>query len=118
VVSAGIYAFAFFFSLSQAHSDENAVLRGSLRGAIAAGVVVEYLVLVGIVAFFNRGPERLPPITESLISSFTTIVGIVIAFYFGRVRLCTSTHGHAKKSLGPRPRIDAGDEARHFERSF
>lgn len=56
---------------------------GALRRAIAGSIVVEYLVLVGVVAFWEGGPETLPPITQALITSFTTVVGVVIAFYFG-----------------------------------
>ena len=66
---------------------------GVLRGAIATAIVVQYLVLVGIVAFFGRGPEQLPPITQTMISSFTTIVGVVVAFYFG-----SSAYVEAEKS--------------------
>lgn len=55
----------------------------SLRQAIAAAVVVQYLVLVGIVAYFINGVEKLPPITETMLSSFTTVASVVVAFYFG-----------------------------------
>lgn len=80
VIAAALIAFAFFISPQQSDEPKD---EGRLRRAIAGAIVVEYLVLVGIVAFFGRGPEQLPPITQSLISSFTTIVGVVIAFYFG-----------------------------------
>lgn len=73
-------AFVFFLLLNQP-SNENS--ESKLRSAIAGAVVVQYLVLVGTVACFENGPDKLPPITQTLITSFTTIVGIVIAFYFG-----------------------------------
>lgn len=78
VLTSGI--FVFFLLLSRPSSDSNET---KLRSAIAGGVVVQYLVLVGTVAFFEQGPKQLPPITQTLITSFTSIVGIVIAFYFG-----------------------------------
>ena len=55
----------------------------SMRTAIAGAIVIEYLALVGIVAFFTKGPEELPPISKKIITSFTAIVAVVIAFYFG-----------------------------------
>ncbi|MEL4179286.1 hypothetical protein [Roseateles sp. PN1] len=54
-----------------------------LRQAIAAAVIVQYLVLVGLVAFFINSVEKLPPITETMLSSFTTVTSVVVAFYFG-----------------------------------
>lgn len=56
---------------------------GVLRKAIAASLVVEYLVLVGTFAFWGGATEALAPLTQQLVTSFTTIIGVVIAFYFG-----------------------------------
>jgi hypothetical protein len=39
--------------------------------------------LIGIVAFFKEGPEKMPIITQTMLSNFTAVVGVVIAFYFG-----------------------------------
>jgi 4-amino-4-deoxy-L-arabinose transferase-like glycosyltransferase len=54
-----------------------------LRQAIAGAVIVQYLVLVGIVAYFNNGADKLPPVTETMLTSFTTVASVVVAFYFG-----------------------------------
>ena len=54
-----------------------------LRQVIAASVLVQYLVLVGISAYFLEGAKELPKITETMLSSFTTVTSVVIAFYFG-----------------------------------
>jgi len=56
-----------------------------LRAAIASALVVQYLVLVGIVAYFTNTDAfgKLLPITETLLASFTATIGVVIAFYFG-----------------------------------
>jgi hypothetical protein len=53
----------------------------SMRTAMAGAIVVEYLALVGTLAFFVQG--EMPPIAQTMITNFTTVVGIVIAFYFG-----------------------------------
>jgi len=38
---------------------------------------------VGIVAYFTKDSVKLPQIAETLIGSFTAVVGVVVAFYFG-----------------------------------
>jgi len=53
----------------------------SLRRPIAATIVVVYLILVVTFSFFDY--RELPPITEMLLTSFTAVVSVVIAFYFG-----------------------------------
>jgi hypothetical protein len=83
VAGSGLFSFVFFVNWSKHLPGAGHSLETMLRGAIAAAIVVEYLVLIGIVAFFRGGADKLPPITESLVSSFTAIVGVVIAFYFG-----------------------------------
>lgn len=59
----------------------------AMRDAIAAGFVLVYLCVVSWSAFFNyqrEGDEmKLSPITENMINNFTTLTGVVVAFYFG-----------------------------------
>jgi hypothetical protein len=69
-----------------------------LRQAIAGAVVVQYLVLVGLVAYFINGVEKLPPITETMLTSFTTVASVVVAFYFGASAFVDSK---AKGKPGP-----------------
>lgn len=69
--------------LTQTDEQHWQITESSLRSAIAASVVITYLVLVGIVAFFVAGPNQLPGIAQTMIANFTTIVGVVIASYFG-----------------------------------
>lgn len=52
----------------------------AMRDAIAATVVLLYLVLVSWATFFAPGPRGLLP--DQLLASLTTVTGIVIAFYF------------------------------------
>lgn len=53
----------------------------ALRDAIAATVVLLYLVLVSWATFFAPGPNR-DLLPDQLLASLTTVTGIVIAFYF------------------------------------
>jgi protein-S-isoprenylcysteine O-methyltransferase Ste14 len=84
-VAAGILT--FFHLLAQPpelHSASNNQDK-RLRAAIASAIVVQYLVLVGLVAYFTNSEAFgiLLPITQTLLASFTATVGAVIAFYFG-----------------------------------
>ena|SRR5579885_573595 len=84
VAGSGLFAFVFFLGLERSEPRTSRTVEGSLRGAIAAGIVVQYMVLVSLVVFFMRtGNDDLAPLAQTMVSSFTTIVGVVIAFYFG-----------------------------------
>lgn len=83
-VAAALIAFFWFASDSKQLASTGGQGEGSFRKAIAAGIVVEYLVVVGLVAYLQGATDKtLPPITEAFVTSFTSIVGVVIAFYFG-----------------------------------
>lgn len=56
--------------------------KGGMRLAIVASVMTVYLVMVSTVVFFTNG-EKVPPITEALLTHFTTVVLTLVAFYFG-----------------------------------
>jgi hypothetical protein len=79
----GTGVITFFGLLILGHNGEERwkITGESMRTAIAGAIVVEYLALVGTVAFFVQG--QMPPIAQTMITNFTTIVGVVIAFYFG-----------------------------------
>jgi small-conductance mechanosensitive channel len=85
VVTVGTAAACFFglLSLTQTSPARWELKEESMRTAIAGTIVVVYLVLVGIVGFFVIGPTELPGITQMMITSFTTVVSLVIVFYFG-----------------------------------
>lgn len=85
VVAVGTAATCFFglLILTQTNDEKWTLTEETMRTAIAGTIVVVYLVLVGIVAFFVVGPKELPGITQTMVTNFTTVVGIVIAFYFG-----------------------------------
>lgn len=53
-----------------------------IRLAIVLSLITVYIVLVGTVVFFKKGGE-LPPIAQIMITHFTTVIGVMLAFYFG-----------------------------------
>lgn len=83
VVATMVISFVSLLVLTQRNKERWEVTESTMRNAIAGAIVIAYLVLVGIVAFFTEGPEKLPAISQTMVTNFTTIVGVVIAFYFG-----------------------------------
>ena len=89
----GIAAFLFLLKIQQQDSASPLISETSMRSAIAGALVIEYLVLLATVAFFRESPEQLNPLTQTMVNNFTTLVGIVIAFYFG-----SSAYAQVKQS--------------------
>ncbi|MFN2161379.1 MAG: hypothetical protein ACK2UN_04820, partial [Candidatus Promineifilaceae bacterium] len=83
VICVAIVTYFGFLILGQAIGGDCAINKGGMRTAITAAIVTVYLVLVGLVAFMTKGPEELPQITETMLTNFTSILGVVLAFYFG-----------------------------------
>lgn len=55
---------------------------GEIRTAIASSVVVVYLVLLSFLTFYSGAiPER--ALATTIVQNFTTVVEIVVIFYFG-----------------------------------
>jgi hypothetical protein len=54
-----------------------------MRTAITAAVIVSFLMIVGMGVFFVEEAGGMPPIAQTLLTSYTTVVGVVVAFYFG-----------------------------------
>lgn len=71
-----LVTFFSFFWAGPPHSSER------VRNAIACSMIVTYLILVVTLLFFHIKGE-VPEITRSLLTNFTTTIGIVIASYFG-----------------------------------
>jgi hypothetical protein len=78
-----MFAFVGMLALAQRPGGGWRISEPIMRTAIATSLVAEYTALVSMTAFHVGNTSNLPPLTQSLISSFTTVVGIVIAFYFG-----------------------------------
>lgn len=78
--SIGAIAIVIFFGLALLLKSSLSQV-SSFRTPLASSIIITYLLLV--ITFSNYMLHDLPDITELLLKSFTTIVGIVIAFYFG-----------------------------------
>ena len=73
-----------FFGVLWTLGGEQASPDSAMRTAMAAAVTVVYLSLLCVAALLNptTGDQDLPPLSDSMIDSFTTAFGIVIGFYF------------------------------------
>ena len=66
--------------------------KGRMRTAIAASIVITYLFVLSLALFLqppkptsasDTSPAQINPITEAFMNSFTNVVGVPVAFYFG-----------------------------------
>lgn len=83
-----MFAFVGMLALSQAPNHTWQVTETSMRTAIASAIVAEYLALISMVTFSVGGPEQLSPMAQTLVSSFTSIVGIVNCVLLWGFRVC------------------------------
>ncbi len=56
--------------------------RSGMRTALTATIIITYLFMLSFITFL-AGPRELSPGIQAYIDSFTSIVGITIAFYLG-----------------------------------
>lgn len=78
----------------------------AMRDAIAASVVLMYLVLVAWSVFFaSGGPSN--TVTSQLLTSFTSITGVVVAFYFTSVTVDQVTRTRRRQEPVNVPKQDA-----------
>jgi predicted MFS family arabinose efflux permease len=81
MVAVGLIPFFGFIRIGVVTKDNN-LSKTEIRLAIVVSVITFYLVLVGTASFFV-GSTKLLGMSDTMINHFTTIVGVVIAFYFG-----------------------------------
>ena len=84
-VSSMIIALVTFFGLLAASESSGkgwGLNKGTMRGAIAATILVVYLFVLSMSAFVPYQGE-MPPMMSTMMNSFTAIIGIMIPFYFG-----------------------------------
>jgi hypothetical protein len=55
----------------------------TMRSAVAGALVIMYMVVVGFGIFTGVNYGGMSAMAQSLMTSFTSIVGIAVAFYFG-----------------------------------
>jgi hypothetical protein len=73
----------FGFLIMGIKPNENPPISSSvLRMAITIAIIALYLSVVALTTFFRNWSDDIQPLTQSMLSNFTTIVGVVIAFYF------------------------------------
>lgn len=75
-----------------------------VRDAIAASLIITYFVVLVIAIFYVHKDDKLPAMTETMIGSFTTVVGIVVVFYFGSIAFIhvqEAKNGASKKGKRP-----------------
>jgi len=97
LAAVAIVSFLSLLRIQKADSQARLISESSMRMAIAGTIVIEYVTLVALVAFFRESPDEIHPVTQMMINNFTTIVGIVIAFYFG-----SSAYVQSKKTESSR----------------
>src|SRR5579863_528330 len=101
LVLVGVTAFFGFTCICESVGGEYALVKGGMRLSITVAIVTVYLVLIAYVVPF-RTVQALPPIVSMMLTSFTTVVGIVIAAYFG-----TSAYVQSRQKPGPESSRDA-----------
>jgi hypothetical protein len=82
----GIWTFLGFFYILYG---PGLVVEMAMRNAITASVISMFLVTVGIVTFFSTiptgagtAPQPLSELTRTIVSSFQSVVTVVLGFYF------------------------------------
>jgi len=81
-ISIALCTFFGFLLIEVRSNSEIKFSSESFRIAITSSVIVVYLYVVGLTIFFRSWSENIQPLTQTMITNFTTIVGVVIAFYF------------------------------------
>jgi len=102
VIGSGVLVFALCIVVSQESGKIWIEESGHIQATIAVSIIVEYLVLVGLTAFYSS-EGTLSPITQALVTNFTSIVGVVIAFYFGASAYTKAQERRAAASTNPDP---------------
>lgn len=84
IIATGVLTFYGLLLHAVHHAPDARVQDRHIRSAIAAGLTSMYVVLVGYGVFIIKTEGQvIDPIAQHLITSFSSVVGIVIAFYFG-----------------------------------
>jgi hypothetical protein len=82
IISDAAITFSSLLMLCHSERPEAQLSEAAMRTAIAGTIVMVYLVLLSI-ATVDIVPGQHSPLSDTLITSFTSIVGVVIASYFG-----------------------------------
>jgi uncharacterized protein with PQ loop repeat len=78
----GVSAVATFFTTLVFLPPAGKITKSGTRNAITSTFIVTYFLLLGLFVFFE-GETGNSPITDTLVTNFTFLMGVVIAFHFG-----------------------------------
>jgi peptidoglycan/LPS O-acetylase OafA/YrhL len=82
LISIGAIAIIIFFAFFMGNKLSDAKEK-NMRNAIASAIVLPYILLVVTFSFQVSLEGTIPAMADKLLTSFTPLVGIVVAFYFG-----------------------------------
>jgi hypothetical protein len=83
IISVAAITFSGLLMLCHGESSEAPISEAAMRSALAGTIVIVYVVLVSISTQALLVQQDHSTISDTLITSFTSIVGVVIASYFG-----------------------------------
>lgn len=111
LASVGAITFLGILMLVNSLSDSENVDKGEMRKAIAGSLVVLYLALLSLLSF-RKSCSANTEVAKTIIQHFTTLVEIVVIFYFGsRVVEKYTEHLTTKAELekGAQPKEPVGE---------
>jgi hypothetical protein len=77
-----VSAVATFFTMLFALPPRGQITKSGTRNAITGTFIVTYFMLLGLFVFFHSDKD-VSPITNTLVTNFTFLMGVVIASHFG-----------------------------------
>jgi len=80
--SIGVVTFCGITDLNRPTKDSRVLSEENLRIAIASSLIVTYLFIVCFSSFV-RSPETVGAVSKEFIQSFSQVISVTIAFYFG-----------------------------------
>ena len=99
LTAVAIITFFGFIALEQSLGGEWKLTKAGMRNAITVSVLTVYFVLLALIIFL-KSPEKPQPLTETLVSNFTVVVGVVIAFFFGASAYVEVKEAHKEDGKG------------------
>lgn len=78
----GVVTFFGITDMNRSGQDQNILKGENLRTAIACSLIISYLFIVCFTAFVKTA-EVTGGVTQYFVNSFSNVIGITIAFYFG-----------------------------------
>jgi multisubunit Na+/H+ antiporter MnhC subunit len=81
-ISSGIITLFGFLWIGYDPEKKPAIDTSTMRTALTSSIVMVYLYIVCLTTFFRGWSDKLDPLPQAMVSNFTIIVGVVIAFYF------------------------------------